>query len=136
MIHSPQSRPAVIVPWIWSFGTDRRTDTLCENSDHYLPGLWSASWINWVSAADTKQRQLENIFLIIWLLSFSSHWPAHIELWYIRQEDMATNRKVIWETRSYKVNILRFLIKSQGIFVPLGSIRGHYLYTWWPSVSS
>ena len=22
------------------------TDTLCENSDHYRPGLWSASWIN------------------------------------------------------------------------------------------
>ena len=24
---------------------DGRTDTLCENSDHYRPGLWSASWI-------------------------------------------------------------------------------------------
>ena len=22
---------------------DGRTDTLCENSDHYRPGLWSAS---------------------------------------------------------------------------------------------
>ena len=22
------------------------TDTLCENSDHYRPGMWSASWIN------------------------------------------------------------------------------------------
>ena len=28
--------------------TDGRTDTLCENSDHYRPGLWSASWINYV----------------------------------------------------------------------------------------
>ena len=52
MIHSasPQSRPALIVAWFWSFGTDGRTDgrtdTLCENSDHYRPGLWSASWIN------------------------------------------------------------------------------------------
>ena len=55
VIHSasPQSRPAVIVAWFWSFGTDgrtdatyRRTDTLCEHSDHFRPGLWSASWIN------------------------------------------------------------------------------------------
>ena len=23
-----------------------RKDTLCENSDYYRPGLWSASWIN------------------------------------------------------------------------------------------
>ena len=46
MIHSasPQSRPAVIVAWFWSFGTN----TLYENSDHYRPGLWSASWINLV----------------------------------------------------------------------------------------
>ena len=44
MIHSasPQSRPAVIVAWFWSFGTYVSTDTLCENSDHYR----SASWIN------------------------------------------------------------------------------------------
>ena len=47
MIHSasPQSRPAVIVAWFWSFGTDGQTYTLCENSDHYRSGLWSASWI-------------------------------------------------------------------------------------------
>ena len=39
MIHSAstQSRPAVIVAWIWSFGTDEQTDTLCENSDRPLP---------------------------------------------------------------------------------------------------
>ena len=47
MIHSasPQSRPAVIVAWFWSFGTDGRSDTLCENSDHYRQGHWSSSWI-------------------------------------------------------------------------------------------
>ena len=27
-------------------GKDVWTDTLCENSDHYRPGLWSASGIN------------------------------------------------------------------------------------------
>ena len=26
--------------------TDGQTDTLCQNSDHYRPGLWSAPWIN------------------------------------------------------------------------------------------
>ena len=50
MIHSasPLSRPAVIFAWFWSFGTDGRTDNMCENSDHYRPGLWSASWINFI----------------------------------------------------------------------------------------
>ena len=55
MIHSvsPQSRPAVIFPLILKFWDGRtdgqkdvRTDHLCQNSDHYRPGLWSASWIN------------------------------------------------------------------------------------------
>ena len=35
--------------WILKFcagRTDVRTDNMCENSDHYRPGLWSASWIN------------------------------------------------------------------------------------------
>ena len=51
MIHSasPQTRLSVIAAWFRSFGTDRqkdiRTDNLWENSDHYRPGLWSASWI-------------------------------------------------------------------------------------------
>ena len=41
MIHSasPQSRPAVIFEVLGR--TDGRTDTLCENSDHYRSGLWS-----------------------------------------------------------------------------------------------
>ena len=48
MIHSTsqQFRPAVIVAWFRSFGTDGWTDNLCENSNHFWPGLWSASWIN------------------------------------------------------------------------------------------
>ena len=61
MIHSasPQSRPAVIVAWFWSFGTDGRTDTLCENSDHYRPGLWSASWIKiWSIRKQSKSAML------------------------------------------------------------------------------
>ena len=56
MIHSasPQSRPAVIVAWFWSSGTDEgRTDTLCENSDHYRQGVWSASsWINTIGSGE------------------------------------------------------------------------------------
>ena len=58
MIHSasPQSRPAAIVAWFWSFGTDGRTETLCENSDHYGPGLWSASWINLHMLVRTKKE--------------------------------------------------------------------------------
>ena len=31
----------------WGGCTDVRMDHLCENSDHYLPGLWSAPLINW-----------------------------------------------------------------------------------------
>ena len=48
MIHSasPQSWSAVIVAWFWSFGTDGRTDIMCENSDHYRRDRESASWIN------------------------------------------------------------------------------------------
>ena len=47
MIHlaRPQSRPAVIVAGFWNFVPDGRTDNMCENSDHYRPELWSASWI-------------------------------------------------------------------------------------------
>ena len=73
MIHlaSLQSRPAVIVAGFWSFvpdgRTDGRTNNMCENSDHYRPGLWSASWI-------TKKKAnlgdaVENVkkkFRIIW----------------------------------------------------------------------
>ena len=29
----------------WDGRTDRRMDTLCGYSDHYRPGLWSASWV-------------------------------------------------------------------------------------------
>ena len=52
MIHlaSPKSRPAVIsLDFEVLCRTDGRTDgqhNMCENSDHYRPGLWSASWIN------------------------------------------------------------------------------------------
>ena len=46
MIHlaSPQSH----CRWILKFCAGRTdgTDNMCENSDHYRPGLWSASWIN------------------------------------------------------------------------------------------
>ena len=35
--------------WFWTMGVYGRTDTMCENSDHYRPGLWSASWINFRS---------------------------------------------------------------------------------------
>ena len=46
MIHSasPQARPAGLVAWFWDGRTERRS--MWENSDHYRPGLWSASWIN------------------------------------------------------------------------------------------
>ena len=27
--------------------TDGRTDNMCENNEHYRPGLWLASWINY-----------------------------------------------------------------------------------------
>ena len=33
---------------------DGRTDTLCENSDHYPQGLWSVSWINISGCIRTK----------------------------------------------------------------------------------
>ena len=51
MIHSasPQYRTAVkISVLIWSLlkSGDGRTDNMCEYSDHYRPGLWSASWVN------------------------------------------------------------------------------------------
>ena len=51
MIHSasPQSQAGNdcrLMLKIWDGRTDGRTDTLCEISDHYRPGLWSASWIN------------------------------------------------------------------------------------------
>ena len=52
--HQWTTQPTHSLCWQWlSFDfevlgrTDWRTDvrTLCENSDHYRPGLWSASWI-------------------------------------------------------------------------------------------
>ena len=65
VINDPLGQPTVPAGsdcrWILKFWdgrtdgrTDRRsdgrtyglTDTLCENSDHYRPELWSASWIN------------------------------------------------------------------------------------------
>ena len=47
VINDPLGQPS---RWILKFcagRTDGRTDNMCENSDHYRPGLWSASWINW-----------------------------------------------------------------------------------------
>ena len=45
MIHS--ASPQSSRQWLsLDFEVLGRTDTLCENSDHYRPGLWSASWIN------------------------------------------------------------------------------------------
>ena len=82
MIHSanPQSLPAVIFVWFWSFVTDERTegrtdgrmDNLFENSDHYRPGLWSASWINVCTgnqkerSLDMKYRKVRNLILKRW----------------------------------------------------------------------
>ena len=49
VINDPHGHPTVpagsdcrLILKFW----DERTDTLSENSDHYRPGLWSASWIN------------------------------------------------------------------------------------------
>ena len=47
--HQWSTRPAHSPGRQWlslDFEVLGRTDTLCENSDHYRPGLWSASWIN------------------------------------------------------------------------------------------
>ena len=44
MIHSASLYTVPAVKF-WDVRTEGRTDTLCENSDHYRPGLWSASWI-------------------------------------------------------------------------------------------
>ena len=67
IIHSasPQSRPAVIFAWYGSFGAEARTDNLCENSDHYRPGLWSAAWIN------NKSFPIPSLCLFQWLLNNS-----------------------------------------------------------------
>ena len=57
VINDPLGQPTVPAGsdcrWILKFcagrtyrRTDGRTDNMCENSDHYRPGLWSASWIN------------------------------------------------------------------------------------------
>ena len=47
VIHDPLGQPTVPAgsdcPSNFKFLDGR---TLCENSDHYRPGLWSASWIN------------------------------------------------------------------------------------------
>ena len=60
MIHSPrpQSRPSDCRLILEILG---RTDTQCENSDHYRPGLWSASWINkqlWVVVGQSSGSQI------------------------------------------------------------------------------
>ena len=57
VINDPLGQPTVpagsdcrMIMKFWDGRTDGhtygRTDTLCENSDLYRPGLWSASWIN------------------------------------------------------------------------------------------
>ena len=52
VINDPLGQPTVPAGsdcrWILKFCAGRpagRTDNMCENSDHYRPGLWSASWI-------------------------------------------------------------------------------------------
>ena len=60
MIHSaasPQSRQAMNPRLILQFW-DGQADNMCEYSDHYQPGLWSASWI-YISYF---------IYFILWLL--------------------------------------------------------------------
>ena len=59
MIHSasPQSRPAMIVALVSSFGTYGQTDNLCENTDHYQPELFAATWIN---RRQTRKEKREN----------------------------------------------------------------------------
>ena len=45
IIHSPNPQFQLAVIFPWRFGTEGRTDSLCEKSDHYWAGLWSVSWI-------------------------------------------------------------------------------------------
>ena len=56
----------------WKEGTDRRTNSTCENSDHYRPGPRSATWINnkqqlhSTSRSDnTEKKYVIFIFIII-----------------------------------------------------------------------
>ena len=51
--NDPLGQPTVLagsdshlISKLWDVRTYGRTDTMCENSDHYRLGLWSASWIN------------------------------------------------------------------------------------------
>ena len=39
--------------------------TLYDNSDHYLPGLWSASWINWKQVCSLVTLKLTYYFLLL-----------------------------------------------------------------------
>ena len=66
MIHSanPHIRPAVILAWFWSFGTDGRTDNLCENCDHYR----SASWIK------NRREKYRASSVVFFSLSISAWW--------------------------------------------------------------
>ena len=41
---------------------DGRTDTLCENSENYWPGLWSVSWINFCILRYFYQPDVEGVF--------------------------------------------------------------------------
>ena len=92
MIHSasPQTRPAVIFAWYWSFGTDVRTegrtygltDNLCENNDYYRPGLLSASWIKG-SFNPLFVNSMKILFEIEWnekFFFFSFH-VSIVEMW-------------------------------------------------------
>ena len=89
MIHSasPHFRLAVRFTWFWSFGTDGRTegrtDNLCENSDRYRPGMWSASWINYRwNIILVPQAAFLSVTNILFVSTDSNYWShSGNELW-------------------------------------------------------
>ena len=80
--------------WFWSFGTDGWTDTQCENSDHYRPGLWSASWINFTSSCYSAASKWKKRVIMAWFMyirftllihTADPHlWPLFLYVWSVR----------------------------------------------------
>ena len=59
-----------------------RTDNMCEYSDHYRPGLWSASWINYAMKDFETLKSLSMSSILTVVIWFRPEWPVYFRLWH------------------------------------------------------
>ena len=112
---SPQSRPAVIFAWFWSFGTDGRTDNLCKNSDRYRPELQLAVWIKNARQEIFRQWIWKFVFEFSLILLFSQNVEKPFQdRWSLTEVYGKLKAPKIWAKIASEVKKLVYISEKRG----------------------